>query len=402
VLGRSAALSSFAHEPVSRMNRHACFFIPAIVAGLQLSAAEPARARDLPQLNTNQAYVEEAARATSLDVADPMAVFAFVLASLPDRVKVYPTENYYYFTFLHKGVPYAGNIRLDASNRDEGKVSFGYYEDYARWKQEAPITFRLLDAADGVRLEKVDRFRYRLSYGEKIVLFELNDLTQSKPPALGPDETFIGPIFDESGLRFFLIYNAKLKIFHYVLRRDRAGGRPPVRRQAHRPDPDRQAQRICLLSGPPARPQNPDRRLLGQRRAEQLLRRPVRPAARQFHRGRDAAQGLDRDRPEPQGPDRSLRRLAGRRGALHDRSLSHVSHGKRSRLLPPVRDQPQDPGRQVLRLLLDRGYLGQVRAARSETVDQNQEKAVMAHATCAAGSRRLPARDETGFSRAAS
>jgi hypothetical protein len=217
VLGRSAALSSFAHEPVSRMNRHACFFIPAIVAGLQLSAAEPARARDLPQLNTNQAYVEEAARATSLDVADPMAVFAFVLASLPDRVKVYPTENYYYFTFLHKGVPYAGNIRLDASNRDEGKVSFGYYEDYARWKQEAPITFRLLDAADGVRLEKVDRFRYRLSYGEKIVLFELNDLTQSKPPALGPDETFIGPIFDESGLRFFLIYNAKLKIFHYVL-----------------------------------------------------------------------------------------------------------------------------------------------------------------------------------------
>ncbi len=199
------------------MNRPACFFILAIVVGLHLSAAEPTRAQDLPQLNTNHAYVEEAARATSLDVANAMAVFAFVLASLPGRVKVYPTENYYYFTFLHEGVPYAGNIRLDASNRDEGKVSFGYCEDYARWKPEAPITFRLLDAADGVRLEKVDRFRYRLSYGEKTVLFELNDLTQSKPPALGPNETFIGPIFDESGLRFLLIYNAKLKIFHYML-----------------------------------------------------------------------------------------------------------------------------------------------------------------------------------------
>ena len=60
-------------------------------------------------------------RPTTLDVADPMAVFAFVLDSLPDRVKVYPTENYYYFTFTHNGVDYAGNIRLDASDRDQGK-----------------------------------------------------------------------------------------------------------------------------------------------------------------------------------------------------------------------------------------------------------------------------------------
>ena len=144
-------------------------------------------------------------------------MFGFVLDSLPDRVKVYPTENYYYFTFMLNGVPYAGNIRLDASNRDDGKVSFGYYEDYARWKPEAPVTFRLLDTADGVRLEKVERFVYRLSYRQKSVVFELNDLTQAKPSRLGPDEKFIGPICDESGVRFFLIYNARLKIFHYVL-----------------------------------------------------------------------------------------------------------------------------------------------------------------------------------------
>src|SRR5262249_41609222 len=28
---------------------------------------------------------------------------------------------------------------------------------------------------------------------------------------------FLGPIFDESAIRFFLIFNTKLKIFHYVL-----------------------------------------------------------------------------------------------------------------------------------------------------------------------------------------
>jgi hypothetical protein len=201
------------------MTRRPCLFLMLMLAAAHCLAIGPARSQDAPQLHTNQAYLEEAVRTTILDTADPMAVFAFVLNSLPDRVKVYPTENYYYFTFVHRGVPYAGNIRLDAADRDAGKVSFGYYEDYARWKPDAPVTFRLLDATNGVKLEKVERFAYRLSYGAKTVLFELNDLSQVKPPAqaLAPDERFIGPIFDESGIRFFLIYNSKLKLFHYVL-----------------------------------------------------------------------------------------------------------------------------------------------------------------------------------------
>ena len=66
-------------------------------------------------------------------IKDPMAVFTFVLGNLPDRVKVYPTENYYYFSFFHDHVRYAGNIRLDVIDRDEGKVHFAYYEDLAEW-----------------------------------------------------------------------------------------------------------------------------------------------------------------------------------------------------------------------------------------------------------------------------
>lgn len=56
-----------------------------------------------------------------------MAVFALVLNSLPDRVKVYPTENYYYFRFIHAGTPYAGNLRFDRRDRDQGKVQFGNF-----------------------------------------------------------------------------------------------------------------------------------------------------------------------------------------------------------------------------------------------------------------------------------
>src|SRR5262245_55875089 len=97
----------------------------ALAAGVRTAAAQNA---EVPRLETNQAYLEEVMRTTTLSINDPLAVFAFVLGSLPDRVKVYPTENYYYFSFVHSGKRYVGNIRLDASNRDEGKVIFAYYK----------------------------------------------------------------------------------------------------------------------------------------------------------------------------------------------------------------------------------------------------------------------------------
>ena len=81
------------------------------------------------------------------------------------------------------------------------------------------VKYRVLDSSHGVTVEKVEPLIYRVSYQGKSVVFALNDLSQVKPPAgaLGPDEKFIGPIFDESAIRFFLVFNPKLKIFHYVL-----------------------------------------------------------------------------------------------------------------------------------------------------------------------------------------
>jgi hypothetical protein len=192
---------------------------PLVAAILAHGTAALAQAEDWPRLTTNQSYIEEVSRPTTLAIDDPMAVFAFVLNSLPDRVKVYPTENYYYFTFVHRGVPFNGNIRLDASDRDQGKVHFAYSEDMAEWRRETPLTYRLLDASSGVMVEKLERFLYRVTYAGRSVLFALNDLSQAKPPAdaLAPDETFVGPVADESGLRFFLVFNERLKFFLYIL-----------------------------------------------------------------------------------------------------------------------------------------------------------------------------------------
>ena len=149
---------------------------------LALSAgAVSAQAPDRPRLDTNETYVEDATRTTSLAITDPMAVFAFVLESLPDRVKVYPTENYYYFRFIHNGTRYAGNIRLDPRERDQGKVQFSYYPDLREWKDQMQgDIYVVLDATRGVTVELVERLVYRLSYRGKSVVFALNDLCASQ------------------------------------------------------------------------------------------------------------------------------------------------------------------------------------------------------------------------------
>jgi hypothetical protein len=182
-------------------------------------AAAAAQDAEPPKLHTNEAYVEEIMRATALAVKDPMAVFAFVFNSLPGRVKVYPTENYYYFSFVHGGARYAGNIRIEPADGGKVTVHFAYYQDGSEWQDEGPLTHVVLDSSRGVGVEKVEQLVYRLTYGGRSVVFALNDLSNVRPPsgALAPGETFIGPIFDESAVRFFLVYNSRLKLFHYIL-----------------------------------------------------------------------------------------------------------------------------------------------------------------------------------------
>src|SRR5262245_46782804 len=194
--------------------------VAAIVAALAVpTGVAVAQPQSRPHLVTNEAMVAEVTRPAAFDIKDPMAVLAFVLGSLPDRVTVYPTENYYYFKFVHAGVPIAGNLRLDPRVRDQGKVYFGYYEDGADWKKDGLEQALELDRSRNVLVERVDNLLYRISYQDRSVLFALNDVSQVKPPAgvIGPDERLIGPVFDESAVRFFLVYNSKAKVFHYIL-----------------------------------------------------------------------------------------------------------------------------------------------------------------------------------------
>jgi hypothetical protein len=213
----SKSLSSrVAHGFKSRLGASvACV---ACVACLACLAAPPAWAGSA-RLITHQSYVEELGRSTDVPLDNIKDTFAWVLSNLPDRVKVYPTENYYYFRFMHNGMNFAGNIRLDAEDRDDGKVHFAYFEDMQEYLSDPKMLYRVFDKVAGVTVDKVDRLLYRISYRGKSVLFELNNLSGVKPPqnTIRAEETYIGPVFDDSAIRFFLIFNTRLKIFYYVL-----------------------------------------------------------------------------------------------------------------------------------------------------------------------------------------
>ena len=74
-------------------------------AGAAGGRASPRRcAQDRIHLHTNEAEIGEVLRDGGVTIDDPLAVFATVLKNLPERVQVYPTENYFYFRFTQNGV----------------------------------------------------------------------------------------------------------------------------------------------------------------------------------------------------------------------------------------------------------------------------------------------------------
>lgn len=201
----------------SQGKRAAAGAVAAALALLIFASAAPAQDRSL--LHTNEVDLGELRERGALAITDTFAVFSYVLNALPERVNVLPTENYYYVRFVHDGVRYVGNIRLAAADRDQGKVNFSYSEQPTDWNNEPEERHEAFGSDKGVSVEKLAPLEYRVSLAGKSVTFALNDLSKVQPPAglLTADEKFVGPVFDESGIRFFLVFNTRLKIFHFLL-----------------------------------------------------------------------------------------------------------------------------------------------------------------------------------------
>jgi hypothetical protein len=167
----------------------------------------------------NESYVEETQREPEFAIDNPTAVFGVVFDSLPSSVKVYPTEGYYYFSFHYRGIRYAGNIRFDIADRDQGVIHFNYFKEFTDWQRDESGYSVDLSRRDGIALTPAGKLAYDLEYKGRKVRFQLNDLSDHRPPPglVLKGETYIGPVFDESGMRFFLLFHQEAKTFLFVL-----------------------------------------------------------------------------------------------------------------------------------------------------------------------------------------
>lgn len=172
-----------------------------------------------PKLFTNQSYIETLQIDQPLDIHSVESIFNFVFDQLPENITVYPTENYYYYSFYHNGIQLSGNLRLDALDRDRGIVHFACFSTFNRWNEELVNHYKKFKPSDGVALKKLSPLRYAITYKNKTVTFTLNDLSHVKPPIskIREDEQYIGPVYDESGIQLYLVYNSRIKKFHYIL-----------------------------------------------------------------------------------------------------------------------------------------------------------------------------------------
>lgn len=174
-----------------------------------------------PEVMTNERFIESA-RSESLNLSNIEKNFEYIFNSLPSTVKVYPTENYYYFQMYTNNGDLWGNFRLDSIDRDEGILSFAYFRVSAnsgRYFAYPQVWHKNFTIKDGVKITKHSRLLYEVTYKEKSISFQLNDLKQILPESVKThsEEKFVARIFDESGFQFFLLFNEKKKAFAFIL-----------------------------------------------------------------------------------------------------------------------------------------------------------------------------------------
>lgn len=189
-----------------------------IIIVTQCSSAQVARRG---AITFNSDYVQ--ALAATMDLGNSVDVFRSVFSSLDNEIFVYPTEGYYYFSFNANGATIKGNIAFFADARDEGRINFAYYEDSRLrvGEMEAVWYNERLDTA-GVELREIDGFTYLLSFEGRTVRVSLNDITRPAESRLelAPNEEYVGTTFDESGLSFYLVFNAAMRHLFWVLNED--------------------------------------------------------------------------------------------------------------------------------------------------------------------------------------
>ncbi len=150
-------------------------------------------------------------------------IFTLVFSQLQNEVIVYPTENYYYYSLRANGKDFWGNIRLAVGERDQGILNFAFWE-FDNFPQRVDddkflVKFKKFSEEDGLLIFQVNPFRYSVTWQGKRVYFNFNQIEQRYPllAKLNKDEVAVMHTFDESGLKFFLLFDKDKSNFIWIL-----------------------------------------------------------------------------------------------------------------------------------------------------------------------------------------
>jgi len=151
-------------------------------------------------------------------IENDLDLFSAVFKTLPSKVIVRPSENYYYWDLFVNGTHYKGNIGLFADLRKKGKINFGYYEEVFDVKSiNQALGGMDIAAADGINLIERDLNTYDLTFENKTVTFLLNPSIPAVDAKLAIGEKLIGSTYDESGIAFNLIYDSTFQHIFWTL-----------------------------------------------------------------------------------------------------------------------------------------------------------------------------------------
>jgi len=206
------------------------FFLFLIIICVLTSCIQNNQYEKEPTLITNQEYID-ALYTQGPDLKNVTDVFYFLLSNLDDEVTIYPTENYFYFTLSAGGRNIGGTLTLFPEQRERNVIGLNYYEkgedpDFIFAYQDKDNTWigngTELGINESVLVEEIKKNRYSVTFKDRTVIFNLNDIGLKKPEKakLTNDEEYVGPIFDESGLKFFIIFNRKTYRMYFILNED--------------------------------------------------------------------------------------------------------------------------------------------------------------------------------------
>lgn len=202
--------------------RMKAWFLAAFLGLPGCGEASASTAALLPVRNfaLGETLIEDLKSGSREEACSPEKTLPELLRHIGAEADIYPSENYYYFSFYRAGSLFSGSLRLASDRRDKGIADYVCYEAYRPWSSESGAirVQEHLGASDGLQLTKQSDRVYLISYGGHQTRFSLHELDHQTPGSqLMPGETRVGRLFDESGAAFELIFNSTLNHFYFLL-----------------------------------------------------------------------------------------------------------------------------------------------------------------------------------------